>query len=218
MWRWSFVAFSKPDLAACRGTFYLLASLPALAILAFHPMVELDAVALDIGVNMTGFTTAAAMCHGLLVKSRPGAGKLTGFYLCLALGGALGGLFNALLAPAIFDRLTEYPLAMAMACLAAGLTTRKRSGIAASLPSAPASGAEVLPPWPILPARSILSRRTVWSSLQPVISTVPSGLWSGTASGSWNTAPRRTDPSGSIPPAPRRPWATTSLSPAWPGC
>ena len=36
---------------------------------------------------------------------------------CLALGGALGGVFNALLAPIAFDRLIEYPIVLVLACL-----------------------------------------------------------------------------------------------------
>ena len=44
------------------------------------------------------------------------------------MGGVLGGLFNALLAPVIFKALTEYPLMVAVACLlrpASGLRTQK---------------------------------------------------------------------------------------------
>ena len=33
-----------------------------------------------------------------------------------ALGGALGGAFNALAAPLLFDSIVEYPLAIALAC------------------------------------------------------------------------------------------------------
>ena len=39
------------------------------------------------------------------------------FYLALAVGGVLGGAFNTLAAPMIFDRLVEYPLAVFLACL-----------------------------------------------------------------------------------------------------
>ena len=42
---------------------------------------------------------------------------LTVFYACLALGGALGAVFNGLVAPIAFDRLTEYPVALVLACL-----------------------------------------------------------------------------------------------------
>ncbi len=47
-------------------------------------------------------------CHGELARAKPSAGHLTSFYLSLALGGALGGVFVALLAPLIFPAYWEY--------------------------------------------------------------------------------------------------------------
>ena len=48
------------------------------------------------------FFTTALVCHGELAKNRPAARHLTDFYLCMALGGVLGGMFNALIAPVFF--------------------------------------------------------------------------------------------------------------------
>jgi spermidine synthase len=59
----------------------------------------------------------AMVCHGELAKSRPATHRLTEFYLWMSLGGVLGGLFNALLAPLIFNTVAEYPLALVLACL-----------------------------------------------------------------------------------------------------
>lgn len=53
---------------------------------------------------------AALVCHGLLAKGRPEPSRLTEFYLLMSLGGVLGGAFNALLVPVIFNGVTEYPL------------------------------------------------------------------------------------------------------------
>jgi SAM-dependent methyltransferase len=50
------------------------------------------------------------VCHGELYRLRPGPERLTAFYLSLSLGGALGGLFVAIAAPALFDTLVETPL------------------------------------------------------------------------------------------------------------
>src|SRR5205085_7676246 len=62
------------------------------------------------------FLFAAAMvCHGQLAAERPPARHLAEFYLWLAAGGALGGLFNALLAPLLFNTLVEYPLVILLA-------------------------------------------------------------------------------------------------------
>ncbi|MES1213735.1 MAG: fused MFS/spermidine synthase [Singulisphaera sp.] len=54
----------------------------------------------------------AMSCHGELVRARPHARDLTLFYLCVATGGAVGGAFVALLAPAIFDGLWEFHVAL----------------------------------------------------------------------------------------------------------
>ncbi|MGE4181746.1 MAG: fused MFS/spermidine synthase [Limisphaerales bacterium] len=61
---------------------------------------------------------AGVVCHGRLVAIRPPARHLTGFYLAMAVGGVLGGAFTALIAPRIFSTVAEYPLAIALACLA----------------------------------------------------------------------------------------------------
>ena len=57
------------------------------------------------------------LCHGRLAASRPSASHLTEFYLLIAIGGVLGGIFNALLAPLIFNSVLEYPIAIVLACL-----------------------------------------------------------------------------------------------------
>lgn len=55
--------------------------------------------------------------HHQLYRMRPGATRLTEFYLCLSVGGVAGGVFCALLAPALFDWLYEYPLLIIAAAL-----------------------------------------------------------------------------------------------------
>ena len=59
----------------------------------------------------------ALVCHGRLAETRPDPRYLTGFFLTLAVGGALGGIFNALLAPLWFDSILEYPLMAVLALL-----------------------------------------------------------------------------------------------------
>jgi hypothetical protein len=63
------------------------------------------------------FTVASLFCHVRLSQDRPSPARLTEFYLWMAVGGAAGGLFNALIAPNIFSRIVEYPLAILLACL-----------------------------------------------------------------------------------------------------
>lgn len=55
---------------------------------------------------------ACMVCHGELARLRPGARRLTSFYLTLTAGGAVGGAFVALLAPALFSGYWEYPIAL----------------------------------------------------------------------------------------------------------
>src|SRR5690606_38647725 len=48
--------------------------------------------------------------HSRLYESRPDASQLTFFYFVMSAGGALGGLFTALVAPLAFDWVWEHPL------------------------------------------------------------------------------------------------------------
>jgi hypothetical protein len=68
-------------------------------------------------VHLLTFFLAAMVCHGELARHRPARQHLTAFYLALSTGGALGGIFNALVAPIAFDWVAEYPLGLLLACL-----------------------------------------------------------------------------------------------------
>jgi hypothetical protein len=68
-------------------------------------------------LNLLTLFVAAMFCHGELALDRPPPSQLTEFYLWLGVGGVLGGLFNALLAPLIFPWVVEYPLGLLFACL-----------------------------------------------------------------------------------------------------
>jgi hypothetical protein len=70
--------------------------------------------------------TAGMLCHTRLAESRPAESELTSFYLWVAAGGALGGVFNALVAPLLFRSVSEYPLALvAAAALLPAVDKRK---------------------------------------------------------------------------------------------
>jgi hypothetical protein len=79
-------------------------------------------------VHLAGFFLVAMACHGELAKDRPEPGHLTEFYLWLAVGGAAGGLFNALLAPVLLDSVAEYPLGLVIACFLVVPTLRAARG------------------------------------------------------------------------------------------
>lgn len=69
---------------------------------------------------------AATGLHARLHALRPPAEQLTGFYLAMAVGGALGGVFAGLLAPILFDWTYEYPLLI----LVAGMMVPQQAMIA----------------------------------------------------------------------------------------
>ena len=50
-------------------------------------------------LHLLTFFVTAMVCHGELARRRPPAAGLTEFYLWMSLGGALGGVMNALLGP-----------------------------------------------------------------------------------------------------------------------
>jgi hypothetical protein len=70
-------------------------------------------------LHLLTFLVGAVACHGALARLRPPAWHLSTFYVIIAVGGLLGGIFNALIAPVIFSRVVEYPLAVVLACLVA---------------------------------------------------------------------------------------------------
>ena len=57
------------------------------------------------------------VCHGELVRRRPAVRHLTLFYLMLSIGGALGGSFVGLLAPAVFEAYFELPIGLFLCAL-----------------------------------------------------------------------------------------------------
>lgn len=69
------------------------------------------------GLHLGVFFIAAWMCHSRLSGMRPHPSKLTEFFLWISVGGVLGGIFNAIIAPTFFNGLWEYPLALVAACL-----------------------------------------------------------------------------------------------------
>jgi hypothetical protein len=62
-----------------------------------------------------GLFVCCMVCHGELAKRKPAARHLTLFYLMVSLGGALGGIVVALIAPHVFHSYLELPLGM-IAC------------------------------------------------------------------------------------------------------
>ncbi|MCA9028384.1 MAG: fused MFS/spermidine synthase [Planctomycetaceae bacterium] len=66
-------------------------------------------------VHLAVFFIGCVVCHGELAKLRPSATHLTEFYFWMSVGGVLGGVFNAIVAPLTFRCLLEYPIAVFLA-------------------------------------------------------------------------------------------------------
>ncbi|MCL4741352.1 MAG: fused MFS/spermidine synthase [Phycisphaerales bacterium] len=75
-------------------------------------------------LHLAALFAGGLLCHGRLAALRPEPARLTEFYLLISVGGALGGVFNALIAPVVFNDVLEYPLVIALACLAIPRTPR----------------------------------------------------------------------------------------------
>jgi hypothetical protein len=56
----------------------------------------------ELGLHLATLFVGCMVCHGEVYRLRPAPDRLTSFYLSLSAGGALGGLFVAVLAPLIF--------------------------------------------------------------------------------------------------------------------
>ena len=57
----------------------------------------------QLGGYLAGLFICCMVCHGELYRLRPDPRQLTGFYLMISAGGALGGLFVAVVAPFLFN-------------------------------------------------------------------------------------------------------------------
>lgn len=79
-------------------------------------------------VEWAGLGIIATALHGRLALDRPSTTQLTEFYLVQSIGGVGGGAFVAILAPAVFPGVWEYPILLAAALAALALTTKARNG------------------------------------------------------------------------------------------
>jgi spermidine synthase len=66
-------------------------------------------------IHILLFFITALITHTSLIKTKPPAENLTLFYLFISIGGALAGIFNALIAPLVFIQPLEYPLILGLA-------------------------------------------------------------------------------------------------------
>lgn len=97
-------------------TFMLWLQLPlVLVLLVVLAVGGTPRITMVAGLHLLAFFVTAMVCHRELADSRPKAEYLTTFYLWIAVGGVLGGAFNVLLAPTLYDTVREYPYALILA-------------------------------------------------------------------------------------------------------
>ena len=94
---------------------------PYVAIAALWACTPFAPKVLAIPVLISAVFVISLYMHAALVERRPEAARLTQFYIFMSLGGVLGGVFNALLAPLMFTGITEFSLIL----LVAGLVLAK---------------------------------------------------------------------------------------------
>ena len=74
---------------------------------------------------LAGLFVCCMCCHGELVHRKPDPRYLTGFYVMVSLGGAIGGVFVGLIAPNFFNAEYEFPVGLAL-CAALVVTLAPR--------------------------------------------------------------------------------------------
>ncbi len=80
----------------------------------YHPTLSLK---LQIPFYCFGLFAACMVCHGELIRLKPAASHLATFYLMVAAGGALGGVFVSLLAPVLFKGFWEFQVSVWTSCI-----------------------------------------------------------------------------------------------------
>lgn len=102
--------FKREHIMLAQGVFIVLALGKLMVPYPMHPVPIII-------LHLVLFFTCALACHTELARSRPGASRLTEFYLIMSAGGALGGFFNAIVAPNVFVLPYEYAIALALAAM-----------------------------------------------------------------------------------------------------
>lgn len=99
--------------AARRGAARVLTAIAPVVLAASGALAMLGSARpslLAVAASLLMLFAAAVALHARLYDLRPAPARLTQFYLVMSVGGVLGGLFTALIAPLVFDWTWEHPL------------------------------------------------------------------------------------------------------------
>ena len=78
-------------------------------------------------------------CHGELARLKPHPRHLTAFYLMVSVGGAAGGIFVGLIAPAVFNGYYEFPAGLALGGFLVATVLRREGKLVGAVPRAMAA-------------------------------------------------------------------------------
>jgi hypothetical protein len=95
-----------------RGVFVALLVMGIAAACVLLPEANSVSMRVQIVVYSVILFVACMVCHGELYQLKPPPRHLTGFYLAISAGGAIGGLFVAVIAPALFDDYRELQIGL----------------------------------------------------------------------------------------------------------
>lgn len=128
------IAFARNPLISNKNLMFLHLLAPA-ALIISKQAPQGNQLLINITAHLYIFAVTAQLCHSKLSSIKPHVSHLTEFYLLLSVGGVLGGIFNALIAPLIFVLPYEYHLILVVSLFARfiGETEPQTKGVIKSI-------------------------------------------------------------------------------------
>jgi hypothetical protein len=120
----SFIICFDNDIWYKRRIWITLLLLVLVPLLQLMPKAFIDSsisIFYPVGIYCLALFACCMVCHGELARRRSAAPQLTSFYLYVAFGGALGGVFVNLLAPVLFADFWELHVAVGCTVILAGV-------------------------------------------------------------------------------------------------
>jgi len=118
------IVFASKPIVSANGLAKLFPWVVILGFVLIAPEISHDFGSIKLSLNLPPivkiplllavYFLIALYCHAILVEKRPAVSGLTEFYILMSVGGVLGGIFNALIAPVIFNAVYEFILVLAL--------------------------------------------------------------------------------------------------------